>query len=58
MQNRSNMKQDNTADKNITWHHHGVDRTDREKLLGHGGATVWLTGLDNVINFTELTRTT
>ena len=45
MQNRRNMKQDNAADKNLTWHHHGVDRTDREKLLGQSGATVWLTGL-------------
>jgi len=39
------MKSDSTADKNITWHHHGLTRTDREKLLGHRGATVWLTGL-------------
>ncbi len=36
---------DNASDKNITWHHHGVSRTDRENLLGHRGATVWLTGL-------------
>lgn len=39
------MKSDNTVDKNITWHHHGVDRNDRERLLGHRGVTVWLTGL-------------
>jgi len=36
---------DVTADKNLTWHDHGVDRSDREELLGHRGATVWLTGL-------------
>jgi adenylylsulfate kinase len=30
---------------NITWHVHGVDRALREELLGHKGATVWLTGL-------------
>lgn len=30
---------------NITWHEHGVDRELRERLLGHRGATIWLTGL-------------
>ncbi|MEZ4216360.1 MAG: adenylyl-sulfate kinase [Myxococcota bacterium] len=30
---------------NITWHVGDVSRTDREKLLGQRGATVWLTGL-------------
>lgn len=30
---------------NLTWHHHEVGRSDREGLLGHRGATVWLTGL-------------
>jgi len=39
------MKNDNTGDRNLTWHHHGVERKDREKLLGHRGATVWFTGL-------------
>ncbi|NOQ22219.1 MAG: adenylyl-sulfate kinase [Candidatus Aegiribacteria sp.] len=39
------MKPDNVVDKNLTWHHHGVNRTDREKLLGHMGATIWFTGL-------------
>ncbi len=30
---------------NITWHAGQVSRTDREKLLGQRGCTVWLTGL-------------
>ena len=30
---------------NITWHEGQVTRTDREKLLGQRGVTLWLTGL-------------
>jgi len=30
---------------NIKWHEGHVQRADREKLLGHRGATVWFTGL-------------
>jgi adenylylsulfate kinase len=30
---------------NIVWHQGAVTRGDREKLNGHKGATVWLTGL-------------
>lgn len=30
---------------NITWHAQSVSRSDREKLLGQKGVTVWLTGL-------------
>ena len=30
---------------NIVWHQGAVNREDREKLAGHKGATVWLTGL-------------
>jgi adenylylsulfate kinase len=30
---------------NILWHQGAVNREDREKLNGHKGATVWLTGL-------------
>lgn len=30
---------------NVTWQHGTVDRAARRALLGHGGATVWLTGL-------------
>jgi adenylylsulfate kinase len=30
---------------NITWHAGQVDRSDRERLLGQRGVTVWLTGL-------------
>jgi adenylylsulfate kinase len=30
---------------NIVWHPGAVTRTDREKLNGHRGAIVWLTGL-------------
>ena len=30
---------------NIVWHQGAVNRDDREKLNGHKGATVWLTGL-------------
>lgn len=39
------MSAEDTAGKNLTWHHHGVGRKEREELLGHRGATVWLTGL-------------
>ncbi len=31
--------------KNLTWHEGQVSRTDREKLLGQRGVTIWLTGL-------------
>jgi len=31
--------------RNITWHDHVVDRADRERMNGHRGVTVWLTGL-------------
>lgn len=37
--------EDGPKSQHITWHHHRVTRADREKLLGHRGATVWLTGL-------------
>ena len=30
---------------NIVWHHGTVTRADREKLGGHRGCTIWLTGL-------------
>jgi adenylylsulfate kinase len=30
---------------NVTWHEGEVTRADRSKLLGHGGATIWFTGL-------------
>ena len=30
---------------NIVWHAGAVTRADREKLNGHRGATIWLTGL-------------
>ncbi|MDX1681753.1 MAG: adenylyl-sulfate kinase [Phycisphaeraceae bacterium] len=30
---------------NITWHEGEVTREDRQKVLGHQGATIWLTGL-------------
>src|SRR5436309_4274098 len=30
---------------NIVWHPGAVTRTDRERLNGHRGATVWFTGL-------------
>lgn len=30
---------------NVTWHEGEVTRADRGKLLGHGGATIWFTGL-------------
>jgi adenylylsulfate kinase len=31
--------------QNITWSHSQVTRDERRKLLGHGAATVWFTGL-------------
>ncbi len=33
------------ASLNITWHSGTVTRSDRERLLGQRGATVWFTGL-------------
>src|SRR5690349_8428734 len=30
---------------NLTWHAHAVSRSDRERVFGHRGACVWLTGL-------------
>jgi adenylylsulfate kinase len=33
------------TDKNLTWSHSHVDRAARRTLLGHGAATIWLTGL-------------
>lgn len=30
---------------NITWHHGHVSAEDRRRMLGHGGAILWLTGL-------------
>jgi adenylylsulfate kinase len=30
---------------NVHWHHGQVSRDDRNKLLGHKGATLWFTGL-------------
>jgi len=30
---------------NITWSHSAVDRDKRKRLLGHGAATLWFTGL-------------
>jgi adenylylsulfate kinase len=32
-------------DKNIVWHHSTVSKQEREKISGHKGCTVWLTGL-------------
>jgi adenylylsulfate kinase len=33
------------ADRNLTWHEGSVGADERERLLGHRGATVWFTGL-------------
>lgn len=30
---------------NVTWHEHRVSPADRARLMGHGGAVVWFTGL-------------
>ncbi len=32
-------------DTNVHWHEHAVNRDEREKIKGHGGAVVWFTGL-------------
>lgn len=29
----------------ITWHHHNVTRSERERLNGHRGCVIWFTGL-------------
>ncbi len=39
------MSNDHAEEKNLTWHHHGVTREDREKRTGHRGVTIWMTGL-------------
>ncbi|WP_053234657.1 adenylyl-sulfate kinase [Sandaracinus amylolyticus] len=33
------------SDRNLTWHAGEVSASDRARALGHGAATVWLTGL-------------
>ncbi|OMJ23164.1 Adenylyl-sulfate kinase [Smittium culicis] len=33
------------SDKNITWHHSGVSKEQRQSAFNHKGATIWLTGL-------------
>ncbi|UJR80019.1 adenylyl-sulfate kinase [Sandaracinus amylolyticus] len=33
------------SDRNLTWHAGEVSAADRARALGHGAATVWLTGL-------------
>lgn len=33
------------SDRNLTWHAGHVSAEDRARVLGHGAATVWLTGL-------------
>lgn len=33
------------SDRNLTWHGGDVSAEDRARALGHGAATVWLTGL-------------
>lgn len=30
---------------NVTWHEHRVTRDGRARLMGHGGAVIWFTGL-------------
>lgn len=34
-----------TNDIHLTWHEHSVLREDRERLNGHRGCVIWLTGL-------------
>jgi len=34
-----------TKSSHIVWHHHTVTREEREKIAGHKGCTIWLTGL-------------
>lgn len=34
-----------TKSSHIVWHAHTVTREEREKLAGHKGCTIWLTGL-------------
>jgi adenylylsulfate kinase len=34
-----------TKSQHIVWHHHTVTREERERLGGHKGCTIWLTGL-------------
>jgi adenylyl-sulfate kinase len=36
---------DEAPHPDVRWHHGAVDRAERVARLGHGGATVWLTGL-------------
>jgi adenylylsulfate kinase len=32
-------------DIHVTWHQHSISRDDRERLSGHRGCVIWLTGL-------------
>ncbi|MGQ9660285.1 MAG: adenylyl-sulfate kinase [Thermochromatium sp.] len=53
-----------TTDVHLTWHEHRVSREDRERLNGHRGCVIWLTGLSgsgkstlaNVLDHTLLHR--
>jgi adenylylsulfate kinase len=42
--------------QNVTWSHSLVQRSARQKLLGHGPATVWFTGLSGSGKSTIATR--
>lgn len=39
------VREVHASDKNLTWHETTVTRRVREGLMGHRGATLWLTGL-------------
>ena len=34
--------------ENVFWHQADITREDRERVNGHKGATIWLTGLSAV----------
>jgi adenylylsulfate kinase len=36
---------DNQKASNVYWHHSQITRTDRERINGHRGVTLWFTGL-------------
>ncbi len=40
-----NMKQRKSKEENVIWHPSSITKHDRERLNGHFGATLWLTGL-------------
>jgi adenylylsulfate kinase len=44
-ESEAHMKLATSDERNVTWHPSNITKHDRERLNGHRGATLWLTGL-------------